>query len=95
MLAERIKHSHQRLLATNMQERRSHLLLAYSFVQAATAGEEDDERHHGVAEDSTELIIRLLEEPVAAHAEGDLLPARVVLDPRDLNPSPPHAGDLS
>jgi hypothetical protein len=78
-----------------MQERRSHLLLAYSFVQATTAGEDDDERHHGVAEDSAELIIRLLEEPIAAHAEGDLLPARVVLDPLDLNPSPPHAGDLS
>jgi hypothetical protein len=80
-----------------MQERRSHshLLLAYSLVQAATAGEDDDEGRHGVAEDSAELIIRLLEEPVAAHAEGDLLPARVILDPLDLNPSPPHAGDLS
>ena len=46
-------------MATNMQERRSHLLLAYSFVEAAAAGEDDDERHHGVADDSAELIIRL------------------------------------
>ena len=52
-----------------MQERRPHLLLAYSFVEAAAAGEDDDERHHGVAEDSAELIIRLLEEPVAAHMQ--------------------------
>jgi len=78
-----------------MQERWPHLL-AYSFVQAdAAAGEDDDERHHGVAEDSEELIICLLEEPVAAHAEGDR-PARVVLDdPLVLNPSPPHVEDLS
>jgi len=61
------------------------------LVEAAAAGE-DDERHLGVAQDRE--LVRLLEEPVAALAEGDL-PARVVLDPLDLNPSPPHAGDLS
>lgn len=61
------------------------------LVEASAAGE-DDERHLGVAEDGE--LVRLLEEPIAALAEGDL-PARVVLDPLDLNPSPPHAGDLS
>ena len=60
------------------------------LVEAAPAGE-DDERHLGVAEDGE--LVSLLEEPVATLAEGDL-PARVVLDPLDLNPSPPHAGDL-
>ena len=49
------------------------------------------ERTLGVADDGE--LVSLLEEPVATLAEGDL-PARVVLDPLDLNPSPPHAGDL-
>jgi hypothetical protein len=66
--------------ATNMHARKAaaHLLLAYSFVEAAVAGEDADERHHDVTDDSAELIIRLLEEPVAAHAEGDLLHMYVV-----------------
>ena len=63
---------------------------AAELVELAAAGE-DDERHLGVAEDGE--LVSLLEEPVATLAEGDL-PARVVLDPLDLNPSPPHAGDL-
>jgi len=61
------------------------------LVEATTA-REDDEGHLSVAEDGE--LIRLLEEPIAALAEGDL-PARVVLDPLDLNPSPTHAGDTS
>ena len=61
------------------------------LVEAAAAGE-DDERHLSVAQDRE--LVRLFEEPIAALAEGDL-PARVVLDPLDLNPPPPHAGDRS
>lgn len=57
------------------------------LVEAATAWE-DDECHLSVAEDGE--LIRLLQEPVAALAEGDLATC-AILDPLDLNPSPPHA----
>ena len=56
------------------------------LVEAAAAGE-DDERHLGVAQDGE--LVGLFEEPVPALAEGHL-PASRVLDPLDLNPSPPH-----
>ena len=98
MTARMLKESsiHRPEATNNMHARKAAAPAVGVLVRTGPkAGEDDDERHHGVAEDSAELIIRLLEEPVAAHAEGDLLPARVVLDPRDLNPSPPHAGDLS
>jgi len=55
------------------------------FVEAAAAGE-DDERDLGVAEHRE--LVRLLEEAVAALAEGDL-PVRRVLDALDLDLAPP------
>ena len=51
-----------------------------------TAGE-DDERHLGVAEHGE--LVRLLQEAVAALAEGHL-PVRRVLDALDLDPPSPH-----
>jgi len=55
------------------------------LVEAAAAGE-DDERDLGVAEHRE--LVRLLEEAVAALAEGDL-PVRGVLDALDLDLAPP------
>ena len=51
------------------------------LIEAAAAGE-DDERDLGVAEHGK--LVRLLEEAVAALAEGDL-PVRRVLDALDLS----------
>jgi hypothetical protein len=55
------------------------------LVEAAAAGE-DDERDLGVAEHRE--LVRLLEQAVAALAEGDL-PVRRVLDALDLDLTPP------
>ena len=79
-----------KLKKRSIDAQHNHTPIVGVLVEAAPAGE-DDERHLGVAEDGE--LVSLLEEPVATLAEGDL-PARVVLDPLDLNPCPPHAGDL-
>jgi hypothetical protein len=59
---------------------------AAELVELAAAGE-DDERDLGVAEHGQ--LVGLLEEAVAALGEGDL-PVDLVLDPLQLNSSPPH-----
>jgi hypothetical protein len=59
---------------------------AAELVELAAAGE-DDERDLGVAEHGQ--LVGLLEEPVATLGEGDL-PVDLVLDPLQLNSSPPH-----
>jgi len=59
---------------------------AAELVELAAAGE-DDERHLGVAEHGE--LVGLLEEAVAALGEGHLA-VDLVLDPLQLDPSPPH-----
>jgi hypothetical protein len=56
------------------------------LVETAAAGE-DDERDLGLAEHRE--LVRLLQEAVAALAEGHL-PVRRVLDALDLNPPSSH-----
>jgi hypothetical protein len=62
---------------------------AAELVELAAAGE-DDERDLGVAEHGE--LVGLLEQAVAALGEGDLA-VDLVLDPLELNSSPPH-GDV-
>jgi len=64
---------------------------AAELVELAAAGE-DDERDLGVAEHGE--LVGLLEQAVAALGEGHLA-VDLVLDPLQLNPSPPHGDDLS
>ena len=64
-------------------------LRAAELVELAAVGE-DDERDLGVAEHGE--LVRLLEQAVAALGEGDLA-VDLVLDPLQLNPSPPHDDD--
>lgn len=56
------------------------------FIQAAS-GREDDQSDLSVAEDGE--LVGLLQQPIPALAEGHLA-AGGVLDPLDLNLSPPH-----
>jgi hypothetical protein len=60
---------------------------AAELVELAAAGE-DDERDLGVAEHGE--LVGLLEQAVAALGEGDLA-VDLVLDPLQLDASPPHA----
>jgi hypothetical protein len=56
------------------------------LIEAASAGE-DDQSDLNVTEDGE--LVRLLQQPVPTLAEGHLA-ARRVLDPLDLNLTPPH-----
>jgi hypothetical protein len=63
-------------------------LAAAELVELAAVGE-DDESDLRIAEDGE--LVRLLEQTVPALGEGHL-PVDLVLDPLQLDPSPPHGG---